>query len=85
MPSYLDNDIWWEDYDDATSIRSSASANSSAQDIDIIEPILSAPQHKSHTETFVYAAAFTKGITDGQIFYEVPNIDTRKFDNYNRF
>ena len=66
---------------DEVSIGSNISATSSAQDIDVLEPILSSSHHKSHTITLSNDVSFTKGATDDKCFDEVSKIDMRKFDN----
>ena len=82
---YVDDDGQWKDSNKKVSTGSNVLDTSSSQDIDVLEPILSSPQHKPPTFTFAEDFAFTKGSMDDKLFYEVPKLDTRGFDNYNGF
>ena len=64
----------------------SSGANISAtrytQSNDFLKPILSAPQYKPPSVTFAYNVALTKGSTKDELFFDIYEIDTRKFDKY---
>ena len=51
------------------------------QSNDILESILSVPQYKARNVTFSYGVAFTKGTTGDEFFYNIPELDTRNFEN----
>lgn len=86
-PIYPKDDGQWEDSDDKVSIGSNVyvTSSSSVHVIDVLEPIMSVPQHKAHTVTFTDGVAFTKGVTDNEFFYESPQLDTLEFNYYNGF
>ena len=84
-PLYIDHDGQWKDYDDEVSIGYNVSDNSLDQAIDVLEPIMSASQHKYPTITFANDVTFTKGATYDYFFYKVTEIDTHEFDDYNGF
>ena len=84
-PSHLDDDGQWEGYDNKLIIGSNISATSSYQSPDVLESILSAPQYNSPNVTFSDDVDFTKVTTDDKLFYDIPELYTRKFDKYNVF
>ena len=42
-------------------------------------------QYKAPNINFIDYVAFTKGDTDDKFFYDIPNKDMHKFDDYNGF
>ena len=54
------------------SIGSNVSANIFSQSTNFLDPIVSAPQYNSPNVTFVYDVASTKGVTDDELFYDIP-------------
>ena len=70
--SYLDDDSQWEYSDDDMSSGANVSVTRYTQSNDVLEPILSAPQYKAPTITFVDDVASTKGATDDGFFSDIP-------------
>ena len=81
----LDNDVQWDDSDDYAIFDASIYATSYNKSGDVLEYILSAPEHKPPSVTFSYDVAFTKGATDNELFFNIMELDTCKFDNYEIF
>ena len=67
------------------SFDDNVSATNFTQYNDVLDLILSAPQYKAPNVTSADDVEFTKGSTDIEFFYEIPELDTRKFYNYNGF
>ena len=84
-PLYLDDGGQLEDYDDYMRYGVNVYATSYTQSNDVLETILSVPQHKPPSATFADDVAFAKGSTEDKIFLDIPELDTHKFDNYDGF
>ena len=82
-PSYIYNYGQWEDSEDELSIGSNVSDTSSSQSTDVFKSILSEPHYKDPTVTFADDVAFPKSATGDELFYDIPELDMRKFDYYN--
>ena len=84
-PSDLDDDGQWYESDNNASFGANVSATSYTQSDDVLDSILSASEHKPLSITFSDDLAFTKGATDDELFFDIPELDTREFDNYDGF
>ena len=84
-PLDLDDDGQWGDSDDNMSSGANVYATSYNQSNDVLETILSATQYKAPSVTFAYDVAFTKSANEDELFSNIPELETHKFDNYDRF
>ena len=84
-PSYLDDDVQWEDSENEVSIGPNVSATSFAQYNDVLKSILSSTHYKAPNITFADDVDFTKGATDEKLFYDISKLDTHEFDEYKVF
>ena len=75
-PQDLENNFQQEDYEDNVRFGANFSAINFTQYSDAIESTLPAPQYKDHNFTFVDDMDFTKGTTDDEFFYDIPELDT---------
>ena len=69
--------------DKDASFVSNVSDTSYTESYDILKSILSAPEHKAPSVTFSDDVAFTKDVTEDELFFDIPELDTRKFENSN--
>ena len=81
-PSNLDNDGQWEDADNNRGSCANVSYTSYTQSNDVLNPILSYSQYKAPFVIFTDYVAFTKVATDDEFLFDIPELDTRKFDNH---
>ena len=84
-PSNLDYDDQWDDSDDNARFGANVPATSYTQSYDVLKSILSLPGHKAPSITFSDDVALTKSDTDYELFLDMPELDTRKFNNYDGF
>ena len=81
-PLDLDDYSQWDDSDYNASVDAKFSSTSYTQTDDVLKFILSYPDHKAPRVTFSNDVVFTKGSAYNEFFFDVPELDTRKFDNY---
>ena len=74
-----------DDSDDNASFGANIYATSYTQSDFVLDSILSAPEHKAPSVTFSDDVAFTKGATDDELLFNIPELDTQKFYNYDGF
>ena len=76
-PSYIDDDNQWEYFDDDGRSSANVYATRYTQYNDVLGPILSDPQYKPPSFTFTDDVEFTKGTTDDELFFDIPELDSR--------
>ena len=52
---------------------------------DVLEQILSLPRYNDPRVPFADDVVFTKGTTNDELIFDIPYIDSQKFDNYDGF
>ena len=80
--SDLDNDGQWEDADNNRGSCANVSYTRYTQYNVVLNPILSYSQYKAPIVIFTDYVAFTKVATDDEFLFDIPELDTRKFDNH---
>ena len=77
--SYLDDEVQWDDSDDDASFGSNVFVTNYTLSDNVLESILSVSEHKSPSVTFLYDLAFTKGATDYEFSFDIPELYTDRF------
>ena len=83
--SYLDDEVQWDDSDDDASFGANVCATNYTQSDDVFDSVLSELEHKAPRIAFSDDVAFIKGATEDEFFFDILELGTYKFDNYDGF